>query len=84
MRWWCSIDCSEQCAKDGLPSPEFCYEKLCEVEATRPFKVWIVLGKERLELPTSFPSIDAGNERVARSVLGRLKDQSKQLQRKET
>ncbi|KAF8519305.1 hypothetical protein JB92DRAFT_2786838 [Gautieria morchelliformis] len=79
----CYVDALlEQCGKDGLPSPEFCYEKLSNVATGRPFKVWVIMGKERLELPTSFPTVHAGNERVARSVLGRLKVQSKQ--RKET
>ena len=48
-----------------------------EQDNEKPFKVWIIMGKERLELPTRFSDLTAGKERVAKSVLGRLKGQSK-------
>jgi hypothetical protein len=37
------------------------------------YKVWVVLGKERLELPTKFEKEEEGRRKVARLVLQRLK-----------
>jgi hypothetical protein len=71
---------SGHCTKKGLPSPEICHEKMSDEESDKPYKVWVIMGTERLELPTTFPTLVAGKERVAKSVLGRLKVQGKKLQ----
>jgi hypothetical protein len=36
------------------------------------YRVWVVLGQERLELPTTYVRIEEGEEKVARKVLHRL------------
>jgi hypothetical protein len=37
------------------------------------YKVWVISGAERLELPATFTNINEGRERVAKQVLGRLR-----------
>ena len=37
------------------------------------YKVWVVLGEERLELPTSYAGIKEGEEKMARKVLRHLR-----------
>ena len=41
------------------------------------YKVWVVHGKERLELPTLYHSVDEGEHRLAKQVLQRLKSQAR-------
>jgi hypothetical protein len=43
--------------------------------ATPRYKVWVVLGQERLELPTAYGKVEEGEEKVARKVLQRLRAQ---------
>jgi len=46
------------------------------VDASTPrYKVWVVLGQERLELPTAYAKVEEGEEKVARKVLQRLRAQ---------
>ena len=75
--WTLCVITPDHCDKEGLPRPELCHELAPDDKTNKPFKVWIVMGKERLELPTSFPTLVVGQERVAKSVLGRLRAQSK-------
>ena len=37
------------------------------------YKVWVVLGPERLELPTTYVGIKEGEEKMARKVLRHLR-----------
>ena len=37
------------------------------------YKVWVVLGPERLELPTTYAGIKEGEEKMARKVLRHLR-----------
>jgi len=37
------------------------------------YKVWVVLGPERLELPTTYTGIKEGEEKMARKVLRHLR-----------
>lgn len=41
------------------------------------YKVWIIMGSEKLELPVTFSNIDEGRERLAKQVLGRLRKADK-------
>jgi hypothetical protein len=36
------------------------------------YKVWVVLGSERLELPTTYAGVHEGEEKMARKVLRHL------------
>jgi hypothetical protein len=37
------------------------------------YKVWVVLGSERFELPTTYAGINEGQEKMARKVLRHLR-----------
>lgn len=37
------------------------------------YKVWVVLGSERFELPTTYAGINEGEEKMARKVLRHLR-----------
>ena len=37
------------------------------------YKVWVVLGEERLELPRTYTVIEEGEEKMARKVLRHLR-----------
>ncbi|KAF8583692.1 hypothetical protein K439DRAFT_1661156 [Ramaria rubella] len=70
----------EHCVKEGLPSPKICHEEVSTEKdgpGDKVFKVWVIMEKERLELPTTFQTLTLGKERVAKSVLGRLRVQTK-------
>ena len=64
------------CRSKSLSDPEF-VSKLTfddgDQAGTSKFKVWVVLGKERLELPISYANEAEGRERAARLVLQRLR-----------
>lgn len=40
------------------------------------FQVWIVIGSERYDLPTTYGTAEEGWERVAKQVLARLSKRS--------
>jgi hypothetical protein len=41
------------------------------------YKVWIVMGSEKLELPVTFATVGEGEERVSKQVLNRLRSLEK-------
>lgn len=71
---------TEYCNAQGHPRPRFfnAPDDTCgddgEVGAACPVRcrVWVVLGQQRLELPTTYARIEEGEEKVARKVLHRL------------
>lgn len=68
----------EFCKANGHPRPRFFDEPLDEGAVDAPttrYKVWVVLGQERLELPTAYAKVEEGEEKVARKVLQRLRAQ---------
>lgn len=68
----------EYCKVNAHPCPQFLDEPLDEglTDAAAPrYKVWIVLGQERLELPATYVKIEDGEEKLARKVLQRLRAQ---------
>lgn len=68
----------DHCDKEGLPRPQFHNEPVTDDEGKNGHKVWVILGKERLELPIAFPSLREGRERLAKQVLGRLLSRGKE------
>lgn len=64
------------CENEGLPWPEFGSKQMKNERGEGVFKVWIVMGKERLELPLAFLSENEGRQRVAKQVLQRLRSRS--------
>ena len=76
----CTCRGVEYCKAGGYPCPQFFDALLDEkavVDATANprYKVWIVLGQERLELPTTYANVEDGEEKLARKVLQRLRAQ---------
>ena len=68
----------EYCKTSGHPCPRFFDAPLDEGAldtATSLYKVWVVLGQERLELPTEYDKVEEGEEKVAKKVLQRLRAQ---------
>ena len=43
-----------------------------ETQSQGRFQVWIVIGKERFDLPTTYGTAEEGWQRVAKQVLARL------------
>jgi len=43
------------------------------------YTVWIIMGKERLELPTRFSSVSIGEEKLSKQVLARMKKAHQQI-----
>ena len=64
---------AEYCKANAHPCPRF-EESAADTDAPR-YKVWIVLGQERLELPTTYVKVEDGEEKLARKVLQRLRAQ---------
>ncbi|KAL5501067.1 hypothetical protein ACEPAH_9454 [Sanghuangporus vaninii] len=64
------------CESESLSSPEFGSKQVKNERGEEEFKVWIVMGKERLELPVTFTSENEGRQRVAKQVLQRLRSQA--------
>ncbi|KAH7922432.1 hypothetical protein BV22DRAFT_1131453 [Leucogyrophana mollusca] len=65
---------TDYCSEHRLAAPQFHHEI---VPGSTSYKVWIIVGKERLELPTTFRSAVEGHERVSKQVLNRLRSQIK-------
>ncbi|OBZ72869.1 putative transporter C11D3.18C [Grifola frondosa] len=65
----------DYCASAGLPNPQF-YNEIVKGEKTPGHKVWVIIGKQKLELSATFPSLSQGQERVAKRVLEQLRAQS--------
>lgn len=67
---------SDFCSQNNIPCPIIQYE-LVPPEGTlntlTQFKVWTVVGNEKLEHPKAFTDLEYGRERLAKSVLSRLK-----------
>ncbi|KIJ06047.1 hypothetical protein PAXINDRAFT_20735 [Paxillus involutus ATCC 200175] len=61
---------SDHCGQNGLGTPAFHEEK-----SENKFKVWIIIGKERFDLPTTYHTAEEGRQRVAKQVLARLRQQ---------
>ena len=64
------------CELQSLSSPEFGAKQVKNNRGEDTYKVWVVMGKERLELPVTFSSENEGRQRVAKQVLQRLKCQA--------
>ncbi|OCH85385.1 hypothetical protein OBBRIDRAFT_798230 [Obba rivulosa] len=65
----------DHCRISGMPTPQFCHEIVKE-QAEMKHKVWVVIGKQKLELPVTFSSLSQGQERVAKRVLEQLRSQA--------
>ncbi|KAG9312604.1 hypothetical protein JVU11DRAFT_7001 [Chiua virens] len=55
------------CSAHNCDTPSF-----HEVQRQGRFQVWIVIGKERFDLPSTYESAEEGRQRVAKQVLARL------------
>ena len=67
----------EYCTVHGHPRPQF-FDALDDSggAAAVRHKVWVVLGSERLELPTAYPGVHEGEEKMARKVLRHLRSRN--------
>ncbi|KAH9940613.1 hypothetical protein B0H21DRAFT_754394 [Amylocystis lapponica] len=65
----------DHCSTAGLSNPQFYNELVTEGQETK-HKVWVIVGKQRLELPITFSSLSQGQERVAKKVLEQLRSQA--------
>lgn len=63
---------ADHCTRNGLATPSMHQEKI-----ERSFKVWVVVGTERFELPRVYQTVEEGRERVAKQVLVRLQARGK-------
>jgi hypothetical protein len=67
----------DYCTKEGVAQPQFHQMAVTDDSNKIIYKVWIILGDEKLELPVTFATVNEGRERVAKQVLGRLRSQGK-------
>jgi len=65
----------EYCKAHGHPLPRFfdVLDNSGGPGAAVRYKVWVSLGSERLELPTTYTAVCEGEEKLARKVLGHLR-----------
>ena len=73
-------DFADYCNRKGLTRPQIHHEVVPAGQANSGgglYKVWFVMGSERLELPVTFSTLGEGEERVAKQVLNRLRSQAK-------
>jgi hypothetical protein len=67
---------TEYCKAHGYPPPRF-FDALDDpgdaAQVGVRYKVWVELGSERLELPTTYAGINEGEEKMARKVLRHLR-----------
>ena len=56
-----------------LGTPQFCNEIIIDEKGESKHKVWVIVGKQRYELPIKFNSLSQGQERVAKRVLEQLR-----------
>ncbi|KAI5121538.1 hypothetical protein M0805_002598 [Coniferiporia weirii] len=66
----------QYCGSEGIAWPEFGSMQMKNEHGEDVFKVWIIMGKERLELPGAFLTENEGRQRVAKQVLQRLRSQA--------
>ncbi|KAJ3537225.1 hypothetical protein NM688_g6720 [Phlebia brevispora] len=63
----------DHCAKQSLSAPQFCNEVVTDDKGDSKHKVWVIIGKQKYELPIKFNSLSQGQERVAKKVLEQLR-----------
>lgn len=56
-----------------MAQPTFHKKEVSNDDGKKVFKVWLVLAKERLELPVTYVDVNQGRERVAKQVLARIR-----------
>ncbi|KDQ07787.1 hypothetical protein BOTBODRAFT_70139 [Botryobasidium botryosum FD-172 SS1] len=64
------------CTQNKIHAPKFHSEEVAKEMGTE-HRVWMIMGKERLELPTTFADLYAGRERLSKQVLTRLRTKQK-------
>lgn len=79
--WW--VGEIEYCRVHGYPRPRFFDAHAQDDDsgnaaaatsaANARYRVWVVLGPERFELPTAYAGIKEGEEKMARKVLRHLR-----------
>ena len=67
----------DYCTEEGVAQPQFHQMAVTDDSGKITYKVWIILGNEKLELPVTFATVNEGRESVAKQVLGRLRSQGK-------
>lgn len=71
----------DYCNKTNQSPPVF-HSNAVTINNEVEHSVWIIMGKERLELPTTFTSLSLGQERLSKQVLSRMKQASGSKKRK--
>jgi hypothetical protein len=61
------------CVKTGAKLPVFKHT----IAEKGKFKVWVIMDRERLELPVTYDDIETGKEKVAKQVLARARGLAK-------
>ena len=61
------------CVKTGAKLPVFKHA----IADNGKFKVWVIMDRERLELPVTYDDIETGKEKVAKQVLARARGLAK-------
>ncbi|KAF8315797.1 uncharacterized protein EI90DRAFT_300196 [Cantharellus anzutake] len=61
----------ELCKEAGKPRPVF-HSNAVNTGRSVEYSIWIVMGKERLELPVTFPDLKTGQEKLSKQVVAHL------------
>ncbi|KZT35892.1 hypothetical protein SISSUDRAFT_1050682 [Sistotremastrum suecicum HHB10207 ss-3] len=66
------VQLEEFCRTKQLPPPIFDSRAEVNAQGVQEYVVWVIQGREKMELQLKYSSISAGKEKVAKSVLARL------------
>ena len=64
-----------------MPVPKWCHEIApgSSTSGEPKYKVWVVIGKTKFELPVMFKSLSQGQEKIAKKVVDQFKKDPSQL-----
>lgn len=65
---------TEYCTQNRITSPQW---HSSESGSKGRYKVWCIMGNERMELAVDFANVDEGKERISKQVLNRLRSKEK-------
>lgn len=67
----------DYCSKNNQVRPQFFKTETGKGDdGSKQYKLWVIMGKEKMELPKAFSSVAEGEERLAKLILKRMHSQA--------
>jgi len=60
------------CREKRIPNPDFRSEKVTTESGELKYRVWVMLNRQKMELSTTFDTIEQGYERLSRVLTQKL------------